>query len=53
MLSKINVKISMKLLVTKNLYMIFIWETNDMHIVVTSLMSVQEFVPFIIVCIGF
>lgn len=53
MLSKINVKISIKLLGTKNLYMVFTWETNDMHIIVTFLMSVQEFMPFIIVCVGF
>lgn len=34
----------MKLLITKNLCMVFIWETNEMHIVM-FVMFIQELVP--------
>lgn len=39
-----EISVEMKLLITKNLYMVFIWETNDVHIVM-SVMFIQELVP--------
>lgn len=38
-----EISVEMKLLITKNLYMVFIWETNDVHIVM-SVMFIQELV---------